>query len=311
MADATWTLIPFLDLWGMTQQTCEDILAQSAPTRILLINQGSSEEVSAQARQYADQHHPRVLLWSFHPALPSLSAAWNRGLRFCWELGAEEVWVCNSDLRLDPDTLESLQRARTAMHPLFVSGVGVREDSWPPPNKDWLFGLREALIRGDTFGGASRGGPDFSCFLLSREGHEKYPFDEGFVPCYGEDVDMHRRYLLGGDGHRIYSLNVPFLHIQGGSRTINQSAEARARFERVAQIGRQHYRAKWGGEPNREIWKTPFGEKGDDPLLLNASDRDLAVWQWIRTLPATTPELQQWYRDHPLVDLDGSEADRG
>ncbi|HEY9014551.1 MAG TPA: hypothetical protein VIM84_05775, partial [Gemmatimonadales bacterium] len=183
--DYIWAVIPFIDLPDLTIQACEDCLAQNVACRVLLISQGSSEETEARMREYADQHHPEVLLWTFSPALPSLSGVWNRALNFCWELGATEAWVLNNDVRLHPSTLFVLKGHLREAGSWFVSAVGVREDDWHPDSY---------AISGD------HGGPDFSCFLISKAGHETYPFDEGFIPCYMEDCDAHRRYMLGGDG---------------------------------------------------------------------------------------------------------------
>lgn len=250
--EALWAIVPALDLVDLTLQTCLDLLAQSIPVRVLLIDQGSSEASNDQFRQFAEAHHPRVVLWGFNPPLPSLSAAWNLGLRFAWNLGAEEALVVNSDVRLHRSTAEHLITARYRDNNLFVSAVGVTEEQFDPETK-----YVDQTYAGPLFG--QRGGPDFSCFLISREGHQRYPFDEAFIPAFGEDCDAHRRYMLGGDGSRIFSVNLPFHHIGGGSRTINQSPEARARFEKQAGIGRAHYRAKWGGPPNQETFVDPFG----------------------------------------------------
>lgn len=529
MASDLWAIVPALDLVDLTLQTCLDLLAQSIPVRVLLIDQGSSEESNDQFRQFAEQHHPRVLLWSFNPPLPSLSAAWNRGLAFAWSLGGEEALVVNSDVRLHPEMARVLSAIRLDQEALFVSGVGVTAEEFAAASEP-----------GWTFPG--KGGPDFSCFLITKEGHQKYPFDEGFIPafcvtpdtpvltkdlqwvpigevkvgdelvgvdeherprskgeyhkrCYTvgtvtavqrrhapclqlwladgrevicsvdhkwltkypsgsaafrwraaselsigyriaaplqvwtspytydhgwlagiidgegclrqqgpnrfevhisqkegvvldeikamltrcgisftwrirpennvgvveigqrrhvfrtlgefrpkrllrnlrweeganalsmfsrsaeagvaivgirpvgeqevvmiettaktylaagmvahncEDNDAHRRYMLGGDGSRIFSVNLPFHHIGGGSRTINQSPEARARFEKQAHIGRSHYRAKWGGEPNQETFVDRFGPVGyphvTNPELqanLQANKDALAEW---------------------------------
>ena len=117
--------------------------------------------------------------------------------------------------------------------------------------------------------------PDFSCFLLTAEGHAKYPFDEAFAPCYCEDLDMHRRYMLGGDTMKIFSINLPFLHY--ASRTINRSAEALRAWEAVSGLSREVYKKKWGGNVNEETFLTPYGkeERYQEPCHL------------------TTPELQE------------------
>lgn len=259
MADqATWAICPFIDNVEMTQQAVLDLLAQTSSCRVLLIDQGSSTATGDVMRLFVERHHPQVLLWTFVPMLPSLSGAWNRALQFVWELGHTEAWVVNNDIQLWRDTLAVLKGQLEIYDPLFVSAVGVREPDWHLELYAWS---------------DDRGGPDFSCFLITKAGHTRYPFDEGFIPAFGEDCSNHREYMLGGDASRIYSINLPFLHIGGGSRTINQSPEARARFERVAQIGRAHYVASWGGPPNQER----YVRKGDP-----SSARD----------GVTNPELQ-------------------
>lgn len=257
---ALWAIVPALDLVNLTLDTCRDLLAQSVPVRVLLVDQGSSAENNAVFRVFAEDAGPeRVLLWSFNPPLPSLSACWNRALGFVWAVGGEEALVCNSDVRLRPDTAAQLRSVRQLTGALFVSAVGVTAEQFHP---------EEGLILCDDPDAEhpqlAKGGPDFSCFLLTKAGHDRYPFDEGFIPAFMEDCDCHRRYLLGGDGDRIFSVNLPFHHIGGGSRTINQSDEARQRFERQAGIGRAHYQRKWGGGPNQERFIRPFSGHGFD-----------------------------------------------
>src|SRR5436190_18004655 len=140
MMQPLWAIVPALDLVDLTLQTCLDLLAQSIPVRVLLIDQGSSEESNDQFRQFAEQHHPRVLLWSFNPPLPSLSAAWNRGLAFVWSLGGEEALVCNNDLRLHSDTARLLSKAMVQEHALFVSALGVDERGYEMANSHPLMG---------------------------------------------------------------------------------------------------------------------------------------------------------------------------
>ena len=122
------------------------------------------------------------------------------------------------------------------------------------------------------------GGPDFSCFLISRACHERFPFDQHFIPAYCEDVDLHRRILLADEGRRIYSINVPFLHYGSGTlKTVD--VKTRERIERqTATIARAHYEKKWGGPVNAERFTVPFGGGFSEP---DAADH------------VTTPELQE------------------
>lgn len=279
MAEPIWCIMPFLNAPAMTKQAVLDLLAQSVPTRVLLIGQGADHETLDDLRVFAEQHHPRVLLWSWNPALPSLSACWNRALRFVWELGGTEALVVNNDVRLADITVQKLQYVLQHSGALFVSAVGVREADWP---------VAPAVYQYDLIG---RGGPDYSCYLLSKDGHEKYPFDEGFIPAYGEDCDSHRRYMLGGDGGKIFSINLPFLHYASG--TIKEySPEARAKFNRAYEGCMAYYQRKWGGRPNFETLRRPFGEGDYSEWLLGAlQDQHLGE----NTL-TTTPELQHYYQ---------------
>lgn len=251
-----WAIVPTIDLVDLTLQTVEDLLAQSTPVRVLLVDQGSSEPSNDAFRACAEQSAGRVWLWSFTPPLPSLSAVWNAALRFVWAQGHAEALVVNSDVRLHRETACVLRGARLGYDALFVTAVGVGADQFDPEVQYDA----NAFTPQDT--PVSVGGPDFSCYLITSRGHWKYPFDEGFIPAYGEDCDLHRRYMLGGDGARIFSVNLPFHHIRGGSRTVNQSPEARARFEHLRGIGAAHYVAKWGGAPNQERFLTPYGKLG-------------------------------------------------
>src|ERR1700685_3746948 len=72
-----WSIVPYVNNHAMTSQAVEDLLAQSLPTRVLLIGQGASAEDSDRMREFAERHHPRVLLWSWNPQMPSLSGVWN------------------------------------------------------------------------------------------------------------------------------------------------------------------------------------------------------------------------------------------
>ena len=284
----TWALMPVLDAVDYTLQAVEDLLQQTVPMRVLIIDQGSTKATNDRLRQLAEGYHPKVLLWSFNPALPSLSAAWNAGLDFCWDLGEEEVLVVNNDVRLHQMTVKVLQTVRVRTKALFVSTVGVREPQFDPTADVWT-AIGEPCLP-EAY---AKGGPDFSCFLLSREGHRKYRFDEGFIPAYNEDLDMHRRYMLGGDGDKIFSINLPFLHF--ASRTINvMTPESRASWEKRRNISREYYLRKWGGGANSETFRVPFGQ-GEYPAWLTA-----ALLEPGQSQLQTTPELQAYWRIKPM-----------
>jgi hypothetical protein len=264
---ATWAIVPFVDLWDMTLDCANDLLAQTSPTRLLLMNNGGSDETRKSAEKFATANHPRVLLWSHDPQLPSLGASWNRALDFVWQTGGESALVPNNDVRLNPRTLELLLQGMAESQGLFVSAVNT--GSLPEP---YEFSLTE------------RGGPDFSCFLISKECHQKYRFDDNLTYC--NDLDMHRRMMLGGDGKRIFSLLVPYQHLEGGSATIKKSNPERSRiYQHTAQLHREYYARKWGGGVNEERYLRPFSSMIEFPVKPDGTlDEDAFC--------ITTPKLQ-------------------
>jgi hypothetical protein len=266
--------MPVLGAPELTEAAIADCLAQSIPTRLLIVNQGVPTPFRSRLEQIAEEYADRILLWHHDPPLPSLSATWNRALRFCWESGADRALVINNDVRLSDLTVGMLSMNMDRADALFITAVGVTGEqfaAWPESDA-MSFWTRETT---SGIPPNSKGGPDFSCYLISKEAHEKYPFDEAFIPAFCEDLDTHRRYMLGGDGHRIFSINLPFHHIGGGSQTLkSMSPEARAKHEARIGISRAHYKAKWGGDVNQERYTIPF-----DPQ----SDQD----------GVTTPELQK------------------
>lgn len=267
MGAVNWVIMPVIDGEAYTFDAIHDCLAQTLPSRVLVINNGSTDANRTRLELLAERI-ANVSVWHHDPPLPSLAATWNRALEFVWECGGEQALVVNNDVRLHQRTYECLSAMQFGTDALFVSGVGVGADDFDPGHDPAASILGPA---GDTtsddmnlpqmrafFAAIPRGGPDFSCFLITRECHEKYRFDEGLIPAYSEDIDVDRRMILGGDGNRIFGINLPFLHY--GSRTINQSKEHWDRFERQAPIGRAYFARKWGGQPNQETFLTPFGQ---------------------------------------------------
>lgn len=223
-----------------TKWAVRDMLAQEG--EVLAVQQG------AESLGDFDYNTRDLILWRHNPPLPSLAATWNRALDFAWDIGCEEAMVVNNDVRLHPYTYDYLSAALRGTGAYFVSGVGVTPEQFA------------AATPQITWPRSGNGGPDFSCFLISRECHAKYRFDENYIPAYGDDVDYHRRLLLGGDGDRIFSVNVPYLHIAGGSGTLKaMTPEKRATHEKRIQDGsRAHHLRKWGGPVNEETFREPF-----------------------------------------------------
>jgi GT2 family glycosyltransferase len=90
-------------------------------------------------------------------------------------------------------------------------------------------------------------------FIISRETYLRVgPFDEEIFPAYFEDNDYAYRLKLEGIQHSCYEFLNPQNFINSGS--IAKDPSLNTNFEK----NRRYYISKWGGEPEKEIFKTPF-----------------------------------------------------
>jgi hypothetical protein len=262
----TWIIMPVMAAPELTEAAISDCLAQSVPTRLLIINQGIESDFRLRLERIAEENADRVFIWSHDPPLPSLAASWNRALDFVWETGGAEALVVNNDVRLDPRTYSILQAVLTwpKLENLFVTAVGVTEEQFnarpdplfTEPPDDTIPGIQK------HYDNLPKGGPDFSCYMISRVCHEKYRFDEAFIPAYCEDLDFHRRLMLGGDGSKIFSVNLPYLHFAAGTLKTIDSKKKVVIEARIVSGSRAYYEKKWGGPVNQETFQVPFGEDG-------------------------------------------------
>lgn len=248
LMDPIWIVMPILGAREYTTTAIADGLAQTVPTRLLLINQGVEDPFREELERIAEAHDDRVFLWSHQPPLPSLAASWNAGLDFVWAAGGDVALVVNNDVRLHRQTVEVLALYLRSEAALFVSAVGVTEAQFDPTVPTGI----PTLPDGSRL--TSRGGPDFSCFLISKSCHDRFRFDEGFQPAYGEDCSYHRELMLAGVGQHIFSINLPYLHYASGTLK-SLPPEARRRLEDQIERGsRTHYQRCWGGPVNHELY---------------------------------------------------------
>ena len=276
--DKPWLICVFIDSVDETIQALEDLLNQSVEPYVLGIDNGSSAETWTKVRRWAEDRG-RLWLWRHNPSLPSLAATWNYALDFVWSQEREEAMVVNHDVRVSRETFELLSKARTYFAALLVSAVGVLPEQFDPKAK-FPADLDLAWSSPET-----KGGPDFSCYLISKACHEKYRFDENFIPCYCEDLDFHRRLLLSGNGKNIFSINVPFAHFASGVLKSMSGEKREALERRISEGSRAYYDMKWGGPVNHETgWNIGGMQEFDIP----EADRK-AIGQ------PTTPNLQRYY----------------
>jgi len=266
-ANAPWVIVVFLNNVAQTLEAVKDALAQTCHPNVLLIDNGCVEE-------YEDQFEKlgQVYLWPHNPPLRSLAATWNAALDFVFKQpGQESALVINNDVRLQTKAYVVLKHEARRRAALFISGVGVTKEQFDLVDR-----------HGELLGIADQGGPDFSCYLISKECHEKYRFDENYIPCYVEDVDYHRRLLLAGDGDKIFSVNVPYLHIDSGSGTLKaMSPVARTATEAMINNGSRAYHVrKWGGPVNQELFDKPFDDEYQSPDNSTTALFDKVRQQW-------------------------------
>jgi len=277
-------LMPYLDCPQMTRVALDDCLKQSmSPLRLLLIDNGSQEEGRAVADEAVRNYHvpgvQEVLGWHHDPPFPALAAVWNRALQFVWDSGEDYALVVDNDVRLHPDTYAVLLEVLQTCQAWFVTGVGVRPDQFDPTlDLRWAVGQpTEARKDGRKPEGYHYGGPDFSCFLITKECHRWFQFDEGFVPAYHEDNDFHRRLKLAGFGEKIFGVNIPFLHY--GSGTLKENARLRESWPARFAACQRYYQEKWGGLPGSETHVVPFAHAARDGELGFADPRVLYTGQ--------------------------------
>lgn len=281
--------MPVLSGLDYTEAAISDCLAMPETT-LLIVNQGVETPFRERLERIAEEYDDRVFLWSHDPPLPSLAATWNRALDFVWQTGGDKALVVNNDVRLHPRTFEGLMGCLNISENLFVSAVGVTPEQFDGAADHPLYWYDYA-----KYEVVAKGGPDFSCFLISRACHTKYRFDEHFTPAYCEDLDYHRRLMLGGDGQKIFSVNLPFLHFAAGTLKTIDVQKRQGIERRIASGSRAYYEKKWGGPVNAETFYQPFGEPVPEQLVKHT-----------HPYGPTTPEIQRWVqgpRESPGTSL--------
>lgn len=177
----------------------------------------------------------------------SLAGVWNDGLEHAWRIGYKRVLVVNNDVELGSWTYVNLERVmwHKAMYRkgyAMVTGVSVRE--WERVRMEVGKPLKP------------RPHPDFSCFMISKEGYKRVgPFDERFEGAYCEDNDYHIRVVKAG--LEAVCVDVPFLH--HGAQTVKRAdPEEQARIMEMADRNRKRFWRKWGCWPGSKQYEELF-----------------------------------------------------
>lgn len=160
--------------------------------------------------------------------LPSLAAAWNRGIEAAIAWGADWVLVSSDDVIFHPCTVDHLvERASEKGYGLLC-----------PCDVHAHLGLGPADLAAmpEPQTGEDQQAADYAAFLISPElFREVGPFDERFAPAYYEDSDYNLR--LGQAGRpAMMTSYAPFYHYCGASGGVSTE---------VGNRNRAYFIAKW------------------------------------------------------------------
>lgn len=178
----------------------------------------------------------------------TLSHAWNSGAEDAFMKGCDYVLICNDDIMLAKDCIDNLVDFMEGHEECVVASAHNMRDR---------IQSEEILTTDFDFDPHFYEGPDFACFMISRDafvdvGH----FDSVFTPAYFEDNDYHRRVLLA-DRKAYNVLAAKFYHY--GSQTQNSKHKGIVTSDMFV-ANRQRYADKWGGIPGSETYKTPYND---------------------------------------------------
>lgn len=181
--------------------------------------------------------------------IPSLAAAWNRGIEAALAWGADWVLVSSDDVLFHPCTVDHLieraeQKGYEFLCPFDVLGRRGLDAAY-----------LASLDPPET--GQDEQAADYSCFLLAPGLYREVgPFDERFVPAYYEDSDYNVRLSLAGKYGMLTSY-APFFHYGGASGGVGPKIRDR---------NRELFIAKWkDAVPWIEAFATTGGLLGGGP----------------------------------------------
>lgn len=122
----------------------------------------------------------------------------------------------------------------------------------------------------------------WNCFALSSKCYETVgEFDLNFFPAYYEDNDYLHRVKLSGLPYAYIGDSSLFKHY--GSATINLDYKAKVANNVTFGMNGRYYLKKWGGLPNGEIFKSPYGkpELGVKDWTLDENEYQMkkALWK--------------------------------
>ena len=215
------------------------------PYNLILINNGSVDGTREYFNQLKKSYNALVIHFDENKGC---AASWNYGIRQAIRIfGSEYFFIPNNDILLHPKTIDVLLEAIEAPSVALTTATDISGS---------VSASIDVLSQKLPVTAELVEKPEFSCFMLKGSTIDKVGFfDDKFFPAYFEDNDYHYRINLAGL-KAIKTNRALYFHY--GSRTI----KADDRIKNVSNLGyntnREYYKEKWGGEPGKEIYTSPF-----------------------------------------------------
>jgi len=269
--------MPVINCLELTKAAIESI---QSPCTIILIDNASTDGTQRWGEKMngADMLYGKKLIYVRNNEKKGVAASWNQGIRMAFEDDeCEFVAVLNNDIVLHPKTLPHLQAFIEKTGYLMVTGDNIKDRM----SIDTLLTLElpEPFTDFDTWPieGWRAEGPDFSCFLVTRETIRVIGwFDENFLGAYCEDQDYHARLSRAREHikkHNDQSIDASKVHFKRlstapyyhyASQTIARNPEIRHDAASYHGQNQSYYLRKWGGEHPEVMdgqgFMQPFGD---------------------------------------------------
>lgn len=261
MATKVGIVMPCINLWDKYTRSALDSVAKAQheagmkglSTQVLVIDNASTDATQEEMRKLTGCEYQRnEEMWGFQRSV-------NFGVKHFLDDGYDYVLVLNNDIRLHPQAIvrlvERMERGRIHEEASedFVEHVGMVTclDATGECERDpeRIAGLDDV----EKEACPETPNPCFSAFMVSGKCWARVgEFDELFWPAYYEDNDYHYRMKLA----RVAAITYPpamFFH--WGSAT---QLEALGRPLTDSSNQHANYVRKWGGDPGKEAYTSPF-----------------------------------------------------
>jgi len=213
---------------------------QTTPCEVLVIDNDSTDGTGTWLR--AQMARSILIHQSAYDTPHSVSELWNEGLDYAWRHGYREALVVGNDTQPPPDAYQVLEFHMRRTGAGLVTGVSLE------PGQEQPQGLRGELME--------RPHPDYSCFMISKQAHQRVRFDERYVGAYLEDCDHHIRLHRAGIRAVGLSLEIPHDH----SATLRHAdAREKKRIGENQALNRERFLKEYGCLPWTQNYELLFG----------------------------------------------------